>query len=105
MGSQLAEALVAAGVPQTYHLDKPRGIYHQQFTFPVTKFEFPIFIKVECEKVEQGLKYISSHSLNDLPENVDLEEAKELVKNKLDKWFGEPVGSNKNGMLRYWKFL
>lgn len=105
MSNQLAEALVAAGVAQAYHVDKPKGSYHQQFTFPVTRFEFPIFIKVECEKVEQGLKFISSHSLNDIPENANLEQAKEMVEAKLDNWFREPVPTKKNGMLRYWKFL
>lgn len=105
MGTQLAEALVAAGIAKTYLVDKPKSIYHQQFTFPVTRFEFPIFVKVECEKVTEGIRYISSHGLNDLPEDVNLIEAKEIVKAKLDKWFGEPVGTNKNGTLKYWKFL
>lgn len=105
MTNQLAEALVAAGVAQAYHVDKPKGAYHQQFTFPVTRFELPIFIKVECEKVDQGLRFISSHALNDVPESASHDEAKEIVKNKLDRWFGEPVGSNRNGTLKYWKFL
>lgn len=105
MANQLAEALTIAGIAQAYHIGKPKSVYHQQFTFPVTRFEFPIFIKVECEKIEQGLRFISSHALNDVPEDISQDEAKEIVKNKLDKWFGEPVGLNKNGMLRYWKFL
>lgn len=100
----LAEALVAAHVPEQFHVELPKEELkvNQLFKGCFTKFEVPILIKVRCDKEDQGLQFIASYHLNSI-EAATKQEAQEKINQKLSDIQYTMKGTD-NGCPLYWKF-